>query len=190
MRYAFIAGFGLGVFLVVGAFSGGRAADPGLDAKIGQTIMVGFRGLELTDDNPVVADLQQRQVGGVILFDYDVPSKTPVRNISSHEQVRKLTADLKRRARIPLLIAIDQEGGRVNRLKERFGFPPNISAKEMAAGRGTELTERYAEQTASQLSELGINLNFAPVVDSYSANAARCTSGNSFAKWNAMPLVR
>ncbi len=165
MKYALNSSFGLVIFFVVVAFSSQRAPDPGLDAKIGQMIMVGFRGLELRDDNPVVADLEQRQVGGIILFDYDVPSKTPVRNISSAEQVRKLTADLKSRARLPLIIAIDQEGGRVNRLKERFGFPQNISAKEMAAGHGTELTERYAEQTAKLLSELGINLNFAPVVD-------------------------
>ncbi len=162
MKHATLIGVSLALFLLIPG-SGQPNAD--LDTKIGQMIMAGFRGLELTDDNPITADLEKRQIGAVILFDYDVPSKTPVRNIASAVQVRRLTEDLRRRSRTPLIIAIDQEGGRVNRLKERFGFPSTISAKEMAVGKGTELTERYAEQTAKLLADLGINLNYAPVVD-------------------------
>jgi len=162
VKHATLIGFSLALFLLI---SGSGQPNADLDTKIGQMIMAGFRGLELTEDNPITADLEKRQIGAVILFDYDVPSKTPVRNIASAIQVRRLTEDLGLRSGTPLIIAIDQEGGRVNRLKERFGFPATISAKEMAAGQGTELTRRYAEQTARLLSELGINLNFAPVVD-------------------------
>jgi beta-N-acetylhexosaminidase len=72
---------------------------------------------------------------------------------------------LQQLASTPLLIAIDQEGGRVNRLKEKFGFPPTVSAQSLGAANDPGATRRQAEQTATTLARLGINLNFAPVVD-------------------------
>lgn len=138
--------------------------DQDLDRKIGQMLLVGFRGLQVDQDSPIIRDIQQRHLGGVILFDYDVPSRNPVRNIQSTQQLRRLTADLQRAAPYPLFIAIDQEGGRVNRLKERFGFPPTISAEQQGRN-GLELSREAAGATARTLAEMGINLNFAPVVD-------------------------
>jgi beta-N-acetylhexosaminidase len=135
-----------------------------LDRKIGQMLMVGFRGLQIERDSPIVGDIRQRHIGGVILFDYDVPTGQPVRNIQSPQQLRRLTAELQRAAPSPLFIAIDQEGGRVNRLKERFGFPPTISAEQQGR-RGPHLSREAAQRTARILAEMGINLNFAPVVD-------------------------
>jgi len=96
-----------------------------LDVKIGQMIMIGFRGLSVDDTSPVIADIQKRNIGGIILFDYDVPSGSPVRNIESPDQVKSLVRALQRASSIPLFIAIDQEGGRVSRLKEQFGFSTN-----------------------------------------------------------------
>jgi beta-N-acetylhexosaminidase len=138
--------------------------DQELDRKIGQMLMVGFRGLQVDRDSPIVRDIRERHIGGVILFDYDVPAGQPVRNIQSPQQLRRLTGDLQRAAPSPLLIAIDQEGGRVNRLKERFGFPPTISAAQQGR-RSPEISREAAERTARSLAEMGINLNFAPVVD-------------------------
>jgi beta-N-acetylhexosaminidase len=101
----------------------------------------------------------------VVLFDYDVPSKTPVRNIQSAEQVRALIAGLQAAATIPLLVAVDQEGGSVARLKEAHGFPPTVSARALGAANDLDRTRDAAGRMAQTLRELGFNLNFAPVVD-------------------------
>jgi len=135
-----------------------------LDVKIGQMLLVGFRGLTVDERHPIVTAIRQHQLGGVIFFDYDRPSQTPVRNIESPEQVRQLTASLQAHADIPLFVGIDQEGGRVNRLKERYGFPPTFSAQFLGQ-QSVDMTRQQAEQTASHLENAGINLNFAPVVD-------------------------
>jgi len=140
-------------------------ADPDLDVKVGQMIMVGFRGLSITDEQPIARDIRQRHIGGVILFDYDVPSRTYGRNIESPGQLRALTSSLKKLAGIPLFIAVDQEGGRISRLKEKNGFPPTLSQKRLGALDDVKKTTKQAELTARTLAGLGINLNFVPVVD-------------------------
>lgn len=136
-----------------------------LDVKIGQMIMVGFRGLDVNDNSPIVRDIFDRHIGGVVLYDYDVPADTPLRNIESPAQLKQLTAKLQAASPIPLLIAIDQEGGSVSRLKQSAGFPPTVSAKELGSINDLPLTRRNAAQIAKTLAELGINLNLAPVVD-------------------------
>jgi beta-N-acetylhexosaminidase len=138
-----------------------------LRAKIAQMLLIGFQGTDLDGNNPVYADIAERGIGGVILFDYDTPSRSRIRNIVSKNQLTRLCAKLQEAsAQSPfgakLFIAIDQEGGAVDRLKTRNGFPKTKSAAEL--GRGGE-TAYYAEQTARLLSEMGINLNFAPCVD-------------------------
>jgi len=80
-------------------------------------LMVGFRGLEVNSEHFIAQDIRERHVGGVVLFDYDVPTQQAVRNIESPSQVRALVASLKSASATPLLVAIDQEGGVVTRLK-------------------------------------------------------------------------
>ncbi len=140
-------------------------ANPSLDLMIAQMVMVGFRGLTLTADNPIVQDIRERQIGGVFLFDYDVPTSSFGRNIQSPSQVRALTTEIQNLASLPMLIGIDQEGGRVARLKESAGFPATVSAQYLGAANDLNLTRQYAEQTAALLADLGLNLNLAPVVD-------------------------
>ena len=127
--------------------------------------MIGFKGLELQNDNPIVQDIRKRHIGGVVLFDYDTSTQSPIRNIQSPEQVRRLVASLQESASIPLFIGIDQEGGKVNRLKEHFGFPPTVSAQELGRVNQLDVTKKHAETVAAILAKLGINLNFTPVVD-------------------------
>ena len=136
-----------------------------LDTKIGQMIMIGFRGLSVDETSPVIVDIQKRHIGGVILFDYDVPSKSPVRNIESPPQLKSLIEALREASSIPLFIAIDQEGGRVSRLKEKFGFPPTVSEQYLGSTDNCDVTRQHSETTARTLADLGINVNFAPVVD-------------------------
>lgn len=188
---------------VIGGTAGGRAAlrspavpDPsirispavGLDAMCGRMLMVGFRGLTLERDNPIVADLRSGRVGGVVLFDHDVPSKTDIRNIASPAQVKALIRDLRSVAPGPLLVAVDQEGGRVARLKEKFGFPPSPAAGSLGARDDVEATRKAARATAGTLAEAGFDINFAPVVD-LDVNPANPVIGGLERSFSADPDV-
>ncbi|HZX45854.1 MAG TPA: beta-N-acetylhexosaminidase [Clostridia bacterium] len=126
------------------------------EEKVGQLLMVGIEGTEL--DGDTAKFLKERRIGGVILFG---------RNIQSVEQAAALTEALKGLETGPggvgMLIGTDQEGGRVNRLPgERGKFP---SAKALAADGGPERVREAAGEMAAQLKEMGINLNFAPILD-------------------------
>ncbi|MCC7161269.1 MAG: glycoside hydrolase family 3 [Anaerolineae bacterium] len=136
-----------------------------LDTKIGQMLMLGFRGMTLTPDNSLAADLRDRKIGSVVLFQYDSELKTFVRNIESAEQLRALNQSLQAISPIPLLISIDQEGGLISRLNERKGFPTTQSQKYYGDMNDAALTRRAAETEGELLRDLGINWNLAPVVD-------------------------
>jgi len=138
---------------------------PSLEEKIGQMLMVGFRGFTVDDSDHIVRDLTEYHLGGVILFDYDVPTSTPERNIRSFEQVRNLNSKLQEISDRQLLIAIDQEGGRVARLKPTRDFQPHVSAEYLGEIDNPDSTRYYAASMSDQLQELGFNINFAPVVD-------------------------
>ena len=142
-----------------------RSEQPSLDERLGQMLMVGFRGTNVADDHFLLRDLRKHHLGGVILFDYDLESRKYGRNIASPEQLRALTSRLRREARRPLFIAIDQEGGRVNRLAPRYGFPATLSHEELGRLDDPAETARHAAAQARTLKEAGINFNLAPVVD-------------------------
>ncbi len=142
-----------------------QAVDEELDVMIGQMIMVGFRGLEVDESSRIIEQIKRYHLGGIILFDYDVQLGIPVRNIDNPQQLAELTAGLQKASTIPLFIAVDQEGGRVNRLKERHGFRTSCSAGELGKKNDLALTEQTAVDIASGLSSVGINLNLAPVAD-------------------------
>ena len=152
------------LFVATSGFSQ-TAGEPTLDEKIGEMLMVGFKGFEVSDTSHIVRDIQEHHLGGVVLFDYDVPTGRPVRNIESPEQVQRLISQLNDLADKPLFIAVDQEGGRVARLKESRGFEPSVSTQYLGETDDIDSTRHYAETTAVQLQDLGFNVNFAPVVD-------------------------
>ncbi len=131
---------------------------------IGQMLLVGFRGVALDADSRAM--LSAVKPGGVILFDFDGPSGgAEDRNITGPEQLSALTAELQAASAIPLFIAIDAEGGYVNRLRTRYGFPLVVPSAQ-TLGEGTpEDTAAIAAELARELSAYGINWNLAPVVD-------------------------
>jgi len=136
-----------------------------LDKKIGQMITIGFRGLQAPPESSIAQTIKNYHIGGVVLFDYDVPADTALRNIQSAGQVRALTQQLQSYSDTPLFITIDQEGGKVSRLKEKFGFPASVSAEYLGSLNTADSTRYYARQTAEMLANTGINVNLAPVVD-------------------------
>ncbi len=140
-------------------FSFSLAKTPSLEEMIGQMIMVGAGGSEPSDKwiKQLGSDIQKGKVGGVILFGS---------NIESPKKLKKLTtflSDIK--TKHPLFIAIDQEGGEVQRLNAKKGFNSYPSAFEVA--RKKTLLEGYEiyKKMADELKSYGFNLNFAPVVD-------------------------
>jgi beta-N-acetylhexosaminidase len=148
-----------------------------LDEMIGQMILVGIKGQSVEENPQLMAALREGKVGGIILFEKNLsPDSTSARLI-------RMTSALQRSSLHPLLIAIDQEGGKVNRMKARYGFPDSRSATWIGMMNKCDTTWHYAEQTAITLKSHGINLNFAPVVDLCSnpnnpviASAQRCYS--------------
>ncbi len=135
-----------------------------LEEKIGQMLMVGFRGLEPDPALQVMDDIRNGRIGGVLLFDYDVALGSSERNIASPQQTKALIAGLQQASKIPLLVALDQEGGSVSRLKVRHGFPPTVRAAELGSG-PVSRTRREAQKMAETMARLGFNINLAPVVD-------------------------
>lgn len=151
-----------GICLAAGLAHG---AEETLDRKIGQMLMVGFRGTELQPDAFILEAIRRHHLGGVILFDYDVQQKRPERNITSPRQLQNLIRTLQQAAKVPLLIAVDQEGGRVARLKEKYGFPATPSHRELGQRDDPARTAAEAGRIAATLADVGITVNFAPVVD-------------------------
>lgn len=148
-----------------------RAQTTGEDSllrrQVGQMIVAGFRGYDA--DGEIADALQRLGIGGVIYFDRDVPTAQNRRNIRSPRQLRELSAELQRLAEQSghpkLFIAVDQEGGRVNRLKPAYGFPASVSAEYLGRTNDPDTTYKWASLTAETCSKAGINVDFAPCTD-------------------------
>jgi len=120
--------------------------------KGGQYILMGVPGTAL--DAKTAAIIREVQPAGFILFG---------RNIKAPAQLRQLVDDLRGEVRHVPIVTIDQEGGRVSRLKECGAEPP--SAKQLREKGDLRLIERHGALTGEILLLFGFNLNLAPVVD-------------------------
>lgn len=134
-----------------------------LDKKIAALVVIGFHGTAVTPESVIAKEIGLG-LGGVILFDQDPLEKMGRKNIVDAEQLRRLDADLQSFSEEKLLICVDEEGGKVARLKERDGFQTFPSAEDVARG-GTADARRYYGEMAKMLAYNGINTNFAPSVD-------------------------
>ena len=132
-----------------------------LGKKIASMLMFGFRGADVQDQGvlKIVDDIGKLGLGGVLLFGY---------NINFPEQLKNLT-NLLLQADSKLLIAVDQEGGRVQRLSSKNGFKNFDTAKKIAASYSSEEAYSTYLNMAKILKDYGINFNFAPCVDIDSA---------------------
>ncbi len=132
-----------------------------LEEKIGQMVMSGFAGYELHENTTVFKAIKKYHLGNVWLT--DSPAKEG--NIKSADQLKTLIDGLNTMSGLPLLVAIDAEGGRVIRLKEEYGFPATFSAERIGRMDNPKQTFAEAQKIAILLRSLGININLAPVVD-------------------------
>ncbi|GAB5409495.1 MAG: glycoside hydrolase family 3 protein [Balneolaceae bacterium] len=135
------------------------------DRELGQLLVLGFRGTELNPESDIVKDIKELNIGGFFLFDYDIESKSFGRNIISDDQLLKLSSSLVAYSSNPPFIAIDQEGGQISRLKENIGFPKTVSAQYLGSIDNEDSTRHYARNIAQEFMVVGVNTNFAPVVD-------------------------
>lgn len=135
-------------------------SEDSLNIKIGQMIMIGLNHrTSLTANDSLRQELASQKIGGIILFEKNI-SKT-----NSKDNLKLLISDLQHAAPIPLFISIDEEGGKVHRLKEKYGFVKMPSQGYLGALSNTDSTFFYNRQLARQLQDLGINLNYAPCLD-------------------------
>jgi beta-N-acetylhexosaminidase len=136
-----------------------KVATTPLRQKIGQMIMIGIHGTQKQDVEVKLAlsQVEQGDIGGVLFFAY---------NIKSPQQIKKLTRAFSLiKSPEPLLIAIDQEGGKVQRLKKLNGFTDYASAYQVAQTKSISEVKAYYRILAQEVKNAGFNLNFAPVVD-------------------------
>ena len=126
-----------------------------LQEKIGQMIIIGMDTNYITDR--IKDMILKYKIGGIILYR---------KNFNTYQDMLKLIKNLKdlnRENKIPLFIAIDQEGGRVNRMPREIKNLP--SANQIAITGGEELVKAAANITGQILRKSGFNLNFSPVLD-------------------------
>lgn len=103
--------------------------------------------------------IAEGKVGSIIYFEKNLPlSNTP-------EAVKKMNAEYQKAAAIPLFISIDQEGGKVNRMKTKYGFPKTVSAAYLGKTKSLDSARFYSASQAQALKQAGFNVNFAPCVD-------------------------
>lgn len=153
-----ISGF-LGLTILLCAVEAKAQQQDSLDIKIGQMIMVGFPAQHIQYNDPLLELIEKGHVGGVILFEKNIDS------VNAYQNLKNLTFTMQESAKVPLFMAIDQEGGRVNRLKTKYGFPKTVTAAYLGKLDNEDSTQYYAQTTAATLAGLGFNVNFAPVLD-------------------------
>ena len=136
--------------------------------RAGQRLMVGFDGTDLNDDLKYLIDTIK--VSGIVLF---------ARNILGPKQIKELCLSVQAHARAcgqpPLLIAVDQEGGQVARLKEpftQFSGNPGMQGEQDAV--------HFGRTTAGELASVGINMNLAPVMDVAPGEIESAVAGRVF----------
>lgn len=141
-----------------------------LDEKIGQMIITGFNGSEYNDDMDRL--INEYKVGGVILF---------ARNIEDSNQMIDLTRALQENNNnLPLFISIDEEGGRVSRLPDDVEKFP--SAFTIGLINNQQTAYENGKEIGYTLKRLGINLDYAPVLDIYSNENNTVIGDRAFSK--------
>nr|WP_315107525.1 glycoside hydrolase family 3 N-terminal domain-containing protein [uncultured Campylobacter sp.] len=128
---------------------------PTLRKMIAQMIMVGFNGSDPKTAKEAISEAKYQRFGGVMLLG---------KNISDKKNLKALTSAFKE-AQEGIFIAIDEEGGRVTRFKDKEDFETFISAQKVAKTLDLGAAGELYGKMAQQLKDVGVNVNFAPVAD-------------------------
>ncbi len=131
-----------------------------LNIKIGQMLIMGldnFNKLDKTE--PMMRAIESGMLGNVILYGKHISRKNPKKHLID------ITGYMHEIAPITPFVSIDEEGGKVNRLKPRYGFPETRSAQYLGDLNDEDSTRAFARTSGQTMKSLGINMNFAPNVD-------------------------
>lgn len=134
------------------------------EQQVGQFLFIGLPGTEVDEETRKLID--EVKPGGIIIFG---------RNVESQEQLRKLLDDARKLIPTEPLVAIDQEGGLVDRLRPIF--PPMPSARAIRQHGDLAGARRLGRVTGELLRMLGFNLNFAPVMSIITEARSKLTNG-------------
>ncbi len=126
-----------------------------LEQKVGQLFLVGFQGREITEGAQTM--IREVKPGGIILFGRNIKTARQTARLINQSQITATEL-----YHIPLLVAVDQEGGVVSRVKLNPPFP---SALSIGNAENEEITQRMGYYNSVLLKSLGFNMNLAPVVD-------------------------
>lgn len=137
-----------------------HAKTPPLEDMIAQMIIIGFDGVKEGDKwvDQIAKDIKREKIGGVFLTD---------KNIQNAAQLKKLNEYLKAQApkELPLIVAVEHEGGDKTVFEAKKGFSEIPSAYELFKNKDISETEHLYQKLSSDLAKSGINVNFAPVLD-------------------------
>ncbi|MBU1684605.1 glycosyl hydrolase [Patescibacteria group bacterium] len=137
-----------------------------LDEKVGSMLMVGFMGTSAPKNSQICKDIRDYNLAGVILFDMNPVNHAQAKNIATKNQVAKLTQELQACSKDgKLLISVDQEGGKVQRLKSKYGFYGKFPKAADVPHLSDEQVKEHYEKMGQELNAVGINYNLAPDVD-------------------------
>jgi len=137
-----------------------------LDEKIGSMLMVGFMGTSAPRNSQICRDIKKYDLAGVILFDMNPVNHKQAKNISTRYQLTKLTRELQACSKDgKLLISVDQEGGKVQRLKSKYGFYGKFPKASDVIKLPDARVQQHYEKMGAELASVGINYNLAPDVD-------------------------
>jgi len=150
--------FGIVWILMLPNYSVSAQTRDSLDIKIGQMILMGIPYAQI--DTTVLEEVRKGNIGSIILFEKNIPKKS-----SAFADLKKIIWTYQEAAPYPIFVSIDQEGGKVNRLKEKYGFTKSLTARATGKSKSLDSARFYGEATAATLSGLGFNVNFAPCVD-------------------------
>ncbi len=128
-----------------------------LKSQLGQMFFIGISGTTLTQEEKDF--IVENDIGGIILFS---------RNVKDPEQILKLTTDIqnlskKTESKLPFVISIDMEGGRVHRLKKPFTIWPAM--RHLGVSDSPQLAYDIGQGIANELAAVGINLDYTPCLD-------------------------
>ena len=135
-------------------------SEVSIDEKIGQLLLFGIgSSTSIEENNKFLKSVKANKLGGILIYEKNISKD------SSKRKLKKLIKKFKDASKTPLLVSIDEEGGRVNRLKPKYGYPKTVSAYYLGQTNNLDSTKHYSDLIAHNLYLNGINVNYAPVLD-------------------------
>ena len=154
------------IALVISSCSNEKPAEEApafSDKQLGQMLVIGFRGTEINSESPIVQDIKQRNIGGVILYSHDHIKKEGPRNIESADQLLQLNSALVGYSINPPIISVEHDGSEHSALHNLYPDIENIFRQNSFSD--TLKVRNNSRRFAQEFMVVGINTNLHPRLD-------------------------